>query len=149
MLASTSYVIGSETLSHQCEINPGLLRNAGILGAIMSRPVPVALSAILLGLFAALQLLGAAGMAAFGVVLLHKGLPNMPPGPMPFAPSFIPVLFFAFAIIHAALAVWFIWTLVGLVRLRSWARWGRSLVPAPPPRRVYPAPATAPVTAFD
>jgi hypothetical protein len=88
----------------------------------MKRPVPVVLSAILLGLFAAFQLLGVVLMVVVGLVALHKGLPASP-GPQLIPPSMMPVLFFAMSVFSAALAVWFILTLIGLVRFRSWARY--------------------------
>ena len=91
-------------------------------GATMKRPVPVVLSAILLGLFAAFQLLGVVLMVVVGFLALHKGLP-VSPGPQPIPPSMMPVLFFAMSVFSAALAVWLILTLIGLVRLRSWARY--------------------------
>jgi hypothetical protein len=87
----------------------------------MNRPVPVTLSAILLGLLAALQLLYALGIITAGFLFLHKGFPAPPPTPYP--PSFLPIMMFAMALFCVALAVWSIVTLVGLVRLRSWARY--------------------------
>jgi hypothetical protein len=83
----------------------------------MKRPIPVVLSAILLGLLAAFQLL-----VAVGFLTLHKGLP-LSPTPTPFPPSLLPMLFFAVSLVMAAFAVWFILTLIGLVRLRYWARY--------------------------
>ena len=88
----------------------------------MKRPVPVVLSAILLGLLAAVQLIGTVSMFLMGFISLHKGLPG-PPGPTPFSPSFLPILFFLTSVFTTALAVWCILTLIGLVRLRSWARY--------------------------
>jgi hypothetical protein len=88
----------------------------------MKRPIPVVLSAILLGLLAAFQLLGAFIMLAVGFLTLHKGLPPSPT-PTPFPPSLLPTLFFAISLVMAAFAVWFILTLIGLVRLRCWARY--------------------------
>jgi hypothetical protein len=89
----------------------------------MKRPVPVVLTAILLGLFAAFQLLLTVLMIVVGFLDLHKGLPGPPQAPMPFSPAFLPVLFFALSVLTAGVAVWFILTLIGLVRLRSWARY--------------------------
>ena len=90
----------------------------------MRRPIPVILTTILLGLFAALQLLGAAGMVALGFFTLHKTLPT-PPGapPSPLPPSLLPVVMLVSSLFYLALAVWCILTLIGLVRLRSWARY--------------------------
>ncbi|MGA1980865.1 MAG: hypothetical protein ABSG84_00220 [Acidobacteriaceae bacterium] len=87
----------------------------------MNRPVPVVLSAIFLGLFAALQLLFTGTMAAGGFLYLSKSLPAPPPSP--FSPSFLPAMMFALSLVFAAIAVWSIVTLIGLVRLRSWARY--------------------------
>jgi hypothetical protein len=92
-------------------------------GPAMTRPVPVVLSAVLLGFFAAFQLLSAAAMVVIGIVILHKGLPGMAATPAPLPPALLPVLFFGIAIFYIAIAVWFILTLVGLMRLRSWARY--------------------------
>lgn len=87
----------------------------------MKRSVPVILTATFLGLLAAFQLLGAGGMVVTGVLSLHNGLPATTPSP--FAPSFLPIFFFGLSLIAVALAVWSIVTLIGLVRLRSWARY--------------------------
>jgi len=35
----------------------------------------------------------------------------------------MPILFFGMSLVSGAVAVWLIFTLVGLVRLRSWARY--------------------------
>jgi hypothetical protein len=88
----------------------------------MKRPVPVVLSAILLGLLAVLQLVGAFGMTAVGFMTLHKGLPGVPPS-SPLPSSALPILFFGMALFVAAVAAWSILTLIGLLRLRSWARY--------------------------
>ena len=88
----------------------------------MKRPVPVVLSAILLGLIAASQLLFTVLMFFAGVLFLKKGLPPTT-GPQPFPPSMMPILMFGMSILFAALAAWSILTLIGLVRLRSWARY--------------------------
>jgi hypothetical protein len=99
-----------------------------ILGATMRRPLPVILSAILLGIFAAFQLLAAAGMIFVAVVTRNKSLPAMPPGPTPLPASFLPVLFVVLALVYVAFAAWFIATLIGLVRLRSWARYSQLVI---------------------
>ena len=88
----------------------------------MKRPVPVILTAVLLGLFAAFQLLLTAMMVVVGLLALHEGLPGPQPA-TPFPPSLLPALFFVMSLITAALAVWLIMTLIGLVRLRAWARY--------------------------
>jgi len=87
----------------------------------MKRPVPVVLSAIFLGLLAAIQLLFTVLMVVAGVIFLSKKSPALPP--MPYPPSFLPVMMFALSLLCAASAVWSIVTLIGLVRLRSWARY--------------------------
>jgi hypothetical protein len=88
----------------------------------MKRPVPVVLSAILLGLFAAFQLLFAASTAIVGILAIGKKLPA-PPTPTPFQPAFQPILFLGTSLFFVGLAVWFIWTLIALLRMRSWARY--------------------------
>ena len=88
----------------------------------MKRPIPVVLTAILLGLMAALQLLFAVLMIAVGFIVLKQGMPPSA-GPQPFPPSMMPALMFGMSVLFAAFAVWFILTLIGLVRLRSWARY--------------------------
>ena len=88
----------------------------------MKRPVAVVLTAIVLGLLAALQLLGAITMGIAGVAILYKGMPT-PAGPQPFPAWFLPILIFGMALFCLALGVWSVVTLVGLVRLRSWARY--------------------------
>jgi hypothetical protein len=87
----------------------------------MKRPVAVVLTAIFLGFLAALKLLAALGMAAVGFMVLRRGLPT--PTPTPFSPSFLPILFFGMSLLAAAAAVWSILTLIGLLRLRAWARY--------------------------
>jgi hypothetical protein len=88
----------------------------------MNRPIPVVLSAIVLGLLAAFQLLFTVLSIVVGFLVLHKGLPAAQT-PAPFPPSFMPILFFGMSLFAAAVAVWFILTLIGLVRMRSWARY--------------------------
>ena len=98
------------------------MQNAHILAPLMNRPTPVIVSAIILGLLAALQLLFGVGMMATGFLALHKGLPA-PSTPNPFPPSFLPILFFGMSLVLAAFAVWSILTLIGLIRMQSWARY--------------------------
>ena len=88
----------------------------------MKRPVPVVLSAIFLGFIAAIELLGSVAMVAMAAFALRKELPPTAT-PVPFGPSSVPILFFGMSVFAAALAVWSILTLIGLVRLRSWARY--------------------------
>jgi hypothetical protein len=117
-----SSVIGRKVLCLQPQIKAGAIRNRDYTGAIMKRPVPVILTAVLLGLFAALQLLGTILMTVVGFTALHKGLPSAPGAP-PFPSSVMSALFFGMSVLSTAMAVWFILTLIGLVRLRSWARY--------------------------
>ena len=86
----------------------------------MKSPFPVILTAILLGVLTALQLLGVVATLFVGVFTLNHELPSAPASP-PLA--FLPVACFVLSVICAALAVWFLLTLIGLVRLKSWARY--------------------------
>src|ERR1035441_10561836 len=121
MPTPASPVIGLETLYLQSKIYISVYLAPRILVANMKRPVPVILSAIFLGLLAALQLLFTVLMVVAGVIFLSKKLPTLPP--MPYPPSFLPIMMFAFSLLCAALAVCSIVTLIGLVRLRSCARY--------------------------
>ena len=87
----------------------------------MKRPVGVVLSAVLLGLLAALDLLGAFGMAFFGFLSLTHHIPS--PSDSPLSSTVFTVGFFGLSLVAAALGVWCILTLIGLVRLSSWARY--------------------------
>ena len=94
----------------------------------MRRPAGVILTTVVLGLCAALQLISAVGMgfAAFAVR-------NLPPAPQPVMPGYPPIgsppaqLVTIFLILYtvflAALATWAIITLIGLLRLKNWARY--------------------------
>jgi len=88
----------------------------------MKRTVPVILSAIFLALLSAVELVGAVAMVAAAIFSSHKELPPSP-APVPFGPSSTPILLFLLSVFAAGLAVWSILTLIGLVRLRSWARY--------------------------
>ena len=88
----------------------------------MSRPVPIILSAVLLGLVALMQLLAFLFIAGVGFFTLHHGLPGAPAA-SPFPPTYMPYAMFANAVFFLGLAVWSILTLVGLARLRTWARY--------------------------
>jgi len=94
----------------------------------MNRPVGVVLTAILLGLLAAFLLLGMAFMVLTGFLALHGMAGSQSPSPLP--PSLIPILFFGMSLACDALAVWLILTLVGLIRLRSWARYSVLVIAA-------------------
>jgi len=87
----------------------------------MNRPTPVTVSAILLGPLAALKLLAALGMVFSGFLFLHKSIPMQ--SPSPFSTSYVATMMFALALFFVALAVWNIITMVGLFRMRYWARY--------------------------
>jgi hypothetical protein len=87
----------------------------------MNRPTPVTVSAILLGPFAALKLIAALGMTFSGFLFLNKSIPTQTPAP--FSTSTLAAIIFALALFFIALAVWDIVTMVGLFRMRYWARY--------------------------
>jgi hypothetical protein len=58
-----------------------------------------------------------AGLMAFASIFSH----NQPT--MVEAPHFVTLLMLAFSVFYAALAVWVILTVIGILRLRSWARY--------------------------
>ncbi|MCU1323261.1 MAG: hypothetical protein JWM43_2910 [Acidobacteriaceae bacterium] len=85
----------------------------------MKRPVGIILSVIVLGCFAAGQLLFTALMAfsaVFGSRAYGSGGSLAPPPKI--------ILYFGLfaALLFAAMATWSIFTIIGLVRLRNWAR---------------------------
>ncbi len=61
-------------------------------------------------------------MIAVGFMVHKEGMPPSA-GPQPFPPSLMPAFMFGMSVLFAAFAVWFILTLIGLVRLRFWARY--------------------------
>jgi hypothetical protein len=69
-----------------------------------------------LGLAALLPLLAAAFMAFAGLLVGHQAAP-------PELPHFAILLILAVGIFDAILAVWAILTVIGIVRLRLWARY--------------------------
>jgi hypothetical protein len=82
----------------------------------MKRPVGLILSAIVLSLAALFLLLMAAVMAFASVFAGHQ--------PATVAvPHFAMYLVLALSVVYAALAVWAMLTVIGMVRLRSWARY--------------------------
>jgi len=94
----------------------------------MKRPVGVILTAIVLGLCAGFQLLTAALVAIGAFAVRH--LPTAPPAAVPGYPNpampppgFITIFLIAYAVFLIALAGWAIVTLVGLVRMKNWARY--------------------------
>jgi hypothetical protein len=82
----------------------------------MKRPLGLILSAIVLSLAALFLLLMTALMAFGGIFTAHQ-----PSGVA--APHLVIYFMFAFSAIYAALAVWAILTVIGILRLRSWARY--------------------------
>ncbi|HZL25549.1 MAG TPA: hypothetical protein VFC39_03365 [Acidobacteriaceae bacterium] len=86
----------------------------------MRRPVGVIITCILLGLAALLLLLNAFG--AFVSILLRGHLPANGAGPTP-PPAMMAVVFIVLGLFYLALAAWAIATLVGLVKMRNWARY--------------------------
>lgn len=82
----------------------------------MKRPIGLILSAILLSLAALFLLLLAALMVVTG--LYSNRQPALAAGP-----HFVIYFTLAFSIVYAALAVWAILTVIGILRLRSWARY--------------------------
>ena len=94
----------------------------------MNRPVAVVLTAIFLGFVVAFLLLGMAFMALTDFLALHGMAGSQAPSPFP--PSLIPILFFGMSFVCDAFAVWLILTLIGLIRLRSWARYSVLVIAA-------------------
>jgi hypothetical protein len=89
----------------------------------ISRPVGVTASIILLGFFT-LMLLGSAAVTGLLPVILHSNGMNVstPPPPPPLTSSFITAIFVALALIEAAIGAWGLATVIGLFRMKSWAR---------------------------
>jgi hypothetical protein len=91
----------------------------------MKRPFGVIFSAILLILGSLIQLLMAFGMALSGAITqqrLHSGgFPGATDAaPMP---DWMPVFMYVICVFFIALTAWGITTAVGLIRMRSWARY--------------------------
>src|SRR5271170_1083382 len=82
----------------------------------MRRPIGLILSAIVLSLAALFLLLMTALMAFGGFFTAHQPSSVM-------APHLVMYFMFAFSAIYAALAVWAILTVIGILRLRLWARY--------------------------
>jgi hypothetical protein len=82
----------------------------------MKRPIGLILSAIVLSLAAFFQLLMTALMAFASVFAPHQPKTAA-------APHFLTYFMLAFSVFYAALAVWAILTVIGILRLRSWARY--------------------------
>ncbi len=82
----------------------------------MKRPVGLILSAIVLSLSALFLLLTAALMTLVGIFASRK--PSLQP-----EPHFLLYLMLAIGLFYAALAVWAILTVIGILRLRPWARY--------------------------
>ncbi|MGD0442658.1 MAG: hypothetical protein ABSA39_01860 [Edaphobacter sp.] len=82
----------------------------------MKRPVGLVLSAIVLGLAAFFLLLTTALMVFAGI--LARNQPSISA-----APHFVTYLMLALSVFYSALSVWAILTVIGILRLRSWARY--------------------------
>jgi hypothetical protein len=82
----------------------------------MKRPVGLILSASVLSLAAIFQLLMTALMAFASVFATHQ------PGTAAM-PHFVTYFMLAISVLYAALAVWAILTVIGILRLRPWARY--------------------------
>ena len=115
----------------------------------MKRPIGLVLSAIVLSLAALFLLLMTALMAVAGVFAGRQ--PTIQP-----APHFLIYLMLAISLFYAVLSVWAILTVIGILRLRAWARYsiliiggslavlgllaalftlvGRTMLPIPPTR---------------
>lgn len=88
---------------------------------MMRRPVGVVLSAIVLGLAAAMLCL-MAGLSALGAAIVqHTPMTIEAPG-VPQSSSFMLGVMAFSVLLYLALAVWAIVTVVGLFRMRNWAR---------------------------
>ena len=93
------------------------------LARMTRRPAGVVLSAIVLGLAAGLLILLAAVTLLGAVMMGHAPPPTtLNPGVATPPPEIIIAAVAAVACLYLALAVWAIATLVGLVRMRPWAR---------------------------
>jgi hypothetical protein len=93
------------------------------LARMTRRPAGVVLSAIVLGLAAALLLLLAAVTLLGAVMMGHAPPPTtLNPGVATPPPAVLIATVAAIACFYLALAAWAIATLVGLVRMRPWAR---------------------------
>jgi hypothetical protein len=90
--------------------------SAGYTDPAMKRPVGLILSAIVLSLVALFLLLTAALMTLAGIFAGHQLS-------TPAVPHFALYLMIAFSVLYAVLATWAILTVIGIVRLRSWARY--------------------------
>ncbi len=88
----------------------------------MKRPLGVILSCVLLGIIALIALASAFFIAIMGVVMGH-GLPataqSVPPPP----PAVMAAIFFVMAFVALLIGIWTTTTVVGLARLRNWARY--------------------------
>ncbi len=87
----------------------------------MKRPVGVILASIVLGCFAALQLLAAA-LYIFLAFTFRHGTPASQP-PLPTSSAYLTGIMAFTSLFFVILAAWVIFTIVGLVRLRNWARY--------------------------
>ena len=93
----------------------------------MKRPLGVILTSVVLGLFAAVQLLFAVVMAFAGFAIGRAGaIPASPAYPASVAPpssGFLTAMMVGLGLFYVLLAIWAITTIVGLIRLRGWGRY--------------------------
>lgn len=92
----------------------------------MKRPMGVVLSAVVLALVSLFQVLMAAGVALGGVLVqsqIRSGAAAATPMPVGF-----PVILCASCVFFLALAAWGILTVVGLFRMRRWARYSALVI---------------------
>ncbi|HZP06394.1 MAG TPA: hypothetical protein VFB43_15965 [Terracidiphilus sp.] len=89
----------------------------------MQRPAGVVISAVLLVLLSLLQLLMAGLMALAGLVPPHASVAHAGAAAVAPAPPWMPIFMYALAAFFLVLTVWGIATVVGLMKLRRWARY--------------------------
>ena len=87
------------------------------------RPIGLILAALVLGLFALGTLLSGAFTFVAAFIVPHQALANAPGATAPPNPQLIGIMLGVIGIIELLIAAWAIFTIVGLLRLRSWARY--------------------------
>jgi hypothetical protein len=93
----------------------------------MKRPLGVVLTSVVLGLFAAIQLLCAVLVVFAGFALSRAGAvpasPAYPAGVAPPSAGFIAGIMAGIGLFYVLLALWAVVTIVGLIRMRNWGRY--------------------------